>query len=107
MTSPTAGSVKLRISDGDSRASRTPDDQLLQEHLAVASRPVECQLLFVHLIYGGIPIPSGEPAIAPSGFLVYSVKDVSQSTEERTGLLLFVLYVYLCVFWRGEAEPLA
>jgi hypothetical protein len=36
---------------------------------------------------------------------MYPVKDVSQPTEERIGLLLYVLYV--CVFWRGEAEQLA
>jgi hypothetical protein len=36
---------------------------------------------------------------------MYAVKHVSQPTEERTGLLLYVLYV--CVFWRGEAEQLA
>jgi len=35
---------------------------------------------------------------------MYAVKHVSQPTEERTGLL-YVLYV--CVFWRGEAEQLA
>jgi len=36
---------------------------------------------------------------------MYPEKHVSQPTEERAGLLLFVLYV--CVFWRGEAEQLA
>ena len=38
----------------------------------------------------------GERPIAQGGFLMYPVKDVSQPTEERTGLLLYVLYV--CVF---------
>jgi hypothetical protein len=36
---------------------------------------------------------------------MYPVNHVSQPTEERTRLLLYVLYV--CVFWRGEAEQLA
>ncbi len=36
---------------------------------------------------------------------MYPVKHVSQPTEERTGLLLYVLYV--CVLRRGEAEQLA
>jgi len=45
-------------------------------------------------------------AIARSGFLMYDVKHVSDPTEERAGLLLYVL-LYVCVFWRGEAEQLA
>jgi hypothetical protein len=36
---------------------------------------------------------------------MYPVSDVSEPTTKRIGLLLYVLYV--CVFWRGEAEHLA
>jgi hypothetical protein len=36
---------------------------------------------------------------------MYPVGHVSEPTEERTHLLLSVLYV--CVFWRGEAVQLA
>jgi hypothetical protein len=35
---------------------------------------------------------------------MYPVRHVDNPAEERTGLL-YVLYV--CVFWRGEAEQLA
>jgi hypothetical protein len=42
--------------------------------------------------------------IAWAGVLMYPVKHVSDPTEERTSSLLSVLYV--CVFWRGEAEQL-
>jgi hypothetical protein len=38
---------------------------------------------------------------------MYAVEHVSDPTEQRTGLLLYVLLLYVCVFWRGEAEQLA
>ena len=72
-----------------------------------ASRPAECpspcrSAWSADRIH--IP-PPGQRPIAPGRFLMYPEKHVSQPTEERTGLLLYVLYV--CVFWRGEAEQLA
>jgi hypothetical protein len=38
---------------------------------------------------------------------MYPVQHVSEPTEERAGQLLYVLLLYVCVFWRGEAEQLA
>jgi hypothetical protein len=38
---------------------------------------------------------------------MYARKHVSDPTEKRAGLLLYVLLLYVCVFWRGEAEQLA
>jgi len=37
---------------------------------------------------------------------MYAVEYVSDPTEEQAGLLLYVL-LYVCVFWRGEAEQVA
>ena len=45
--------------------------------------------------------------IARGAFLRYAFEHVSEPTEERTSVLLYVLLLYVCVFWRGEAEQLA